>query len=189
MCGEPIGRVDRRRFLNRAWLGALGVFGAAFGGGSLAAMVPGSRAGFGSRIKLKETPPQIRAFIRSERRPFYSPEGRFYLVEYDTSDPRNRYVRAGVAKGGLMAIYQKCAHLGCRVPFCETSQWFECPCHASRYNLAGEVQPGSPAPHGLYRFAFDISGDEITVDTSRELAYPEKGVDTLHQPPAGARCQ
>ena len=43
--------------------------------------------------------------------------------------------RAGMEKG-YVALYQKCVHLGCRVPWCTSSQWFECPCHGS------EVQPG-----------------------------------------------
>ena len=53
---------------------------------------------------------------------------------------------------GFVALYQKCVHLGCRVPFCETSQWFECPCHGSQYNRVGEKK-GGPAPRGLDRFA------------------------------------
>ncbi len=27
--------------------------------------------------------------------------------------------------GGTIALYQKCPHLGCRVPSYTTSQWFE----------------------------------------------------------------
>ena len=36
----------------------------------------------------------------------------------------------------LYAISQKCPHLGCHVPYCETSGRFECPCHGSIYDLA-----------------------------------------------------
>ena len=123
-----------------------------------------------------------------ERAPDYNAEGGFYLVPYDTSDPENRYVKAGVAIGGLMAISQKCAHLGCRVPFCAQSGWFECPCHQSKYNLAGEKMLG-PAPAGLWRFAMEIDADGVLlVDTSESMAQPELGVDTLHRPPAGPFC-
>ncbi len=52
---------------------------------------------------------------------------------------------------GIVALYQRCVHLGCRVPFCQTSQWFECPCHGSKYNRVGEKKAG-PAPRGLDRF-------------------------------------
>ena len=65
-----------------------------------------------------------------------------------------------------MPLYQRCVHLGCRVPFCQQSQWFECPCHGSKYNTAGEYKLG-PAPRGLDRFMVSVSetGD-VLVDTS-----------------------
>ena len=66
---------------------------------------------------------------------------------------------------GYVALYQKCVHLGCRVPWCETSQWFECPCHGSKYNRVGEKK-GGPAPRGLDRFALEVSGGNIIVDTA-----------------------
>ena len=47
------------------------------------------------------------------------------------------------------------SHLGCRVPECVTSQWFECPCHGSQYNRVGEKK-GGPAPRGLDRFAMSV---------------------------------
>ena len=56
---------------------------------------------------------------------------------------------------GIMPLYQRCVHLGCRVPFCASSQWFECPCHGSKYNFAGEYQLG-PAPRGMDRFAVKV---------------------------------
>ena len=66
---------------------------------------------------------------------------------------------------GFVALYQKCVHLGCRVPWCESSQWFECPCHGSKYNRVGEKK-GGPAPRGLDRFVLEVSGGQITVDTA-----------------------
>ena len=50
---------------------------------------------------------------------------------------------------GIVILSQKCPHLGCRVPECNTSQWFECQCHGSQYNRAGEKKAGpGPARHG-----------------------------------------
>ena len=127
--------------------------------------------------------------IESDGR-YYNPVGRFYIVDYPhTDDADNMYVKAGVAKDGIMTLYQKCAHLGCRVPYCPTSEWFECPCHGSKYNNAGERQPGSPAPAGLWRFPFEISATARSSSTRRSaLAQPPLGTDTIHQPPAGAHC-
>ena len=65
---------------------------------------------------------------------------------------------------GIVALYQKCVHLGCKVPWCATSQWFECPCHGSKYNRVGEKQ-GGPAPRGLDRFVVTVAGDKLTIDT------------------------
>ena len=47
----------------------------------------------------------------------------------------------------------------------QQSQWFECPCHGSKYNTAGEYKLG-PAPRGMDRFKVTVSqtGD-VTVET------------------------
>jgi cytochrome b6-f complex iron-sulfur subunit len=162
------------------------VFGVAFGGGTLGFVWPNVLPGLGKKVRVGKLRDVV-ARLAADRVPYYNPEGRFYLVAYDTSDPENRYVKAGVAVEGLMAIYQKCAHLGCRVPFCEQSQWFECPCHQSKYNLAGEKMFG-PAPAGLWRFPIEIDNGVVVVDTSKSTAQPSLGVDTIRQPPAGPFC-
>ena len=60
------------------------------------------------------------------------------------------------ANGHLFAVSQRCPHLGCRVPFCESSGRFECPCHGSKFDLSGRVFKDVPAPLNLkvppYRF-------------------------------------
>jgi len=88
---------------------------------------------------------------------------------------------------GYVALYQKCVHLGCRVPWCESSQWFECPCHGSKYNQAGEYQLG-PAPRGMDRFKVTITGDTVVVDTSAVVLGPPRGTDTISEPPQGPFC-
>ncbi len=183
----PEVQVNRRIFLNRAWLLAMSVFSVAFGGTSVAMLWPNSVAGFGGKINAGKLT-DILKVIATEGR-YYNPTGRFYIVTYPhTDDPENMYVKAGVAKDGIMTLYQKCAHLGCRVPYCPTSEWFECPCHGSKYNFAGERMPGSPAPAGLWRFPLEIAGGEVTVNTSAPTAQPPLGTDTLLQPPAGPNC-
>jgi cytochrome b6-f complex iron-sulfur subunit len=184
---SPAVQVNRRIFLNRAWLLAMTVFGAAFGGGFVGFMWPNKLSGFGSVITAGKKA-DILASIKNDKRPYYNPEGRFYIVTYPHADKGNVYVKEGLVRDGLMALYQKCAHLGCRVPFCESAQWFECPCHGSKYNTAGEVQPGSPAPAGLWRFPLSFDGDNIMVDTSKPSGQPPKGTDTLREPPAGPHC-
>ena len=75
--------------------------------------------------------------------------------------------------GGLLALYRKCTHLGCVVPWRADEQSedsvagsgrFNCPCHASIFNRFGEVK-GGPAPRPLDIFAIEIDGDRVIVDT------------------------
>ena len=78
---------------------------------------------------------------------------------------------------GIVALYQKCVHLGCRVPWCQSSQWFECPCHGSKYNRVGEKQ-GGPAPRGLDRFVRRRSaGGKIIIDTGILVTGPPIGTE------------
>ena len=123
---------------------------------------------------------------RTTNLPFYSGAGRFYIVPY-AGKPEGDvdYATEGVTTDGIMPLYQRCVHLGCRVPFCQSSQWFECPCHGSKYNTAGEYKLG-PAPHGMDRFKVSVtdSGD-VLVDTAEIILGPPRGTDTTHKPLAG----
>ena len=89
------------------------------------------------------------------------PEARTYLQPYPTQDVKNAEKVPEYApvlpnmEEGIVAIYQKCVHLGCRVPWCQTSQWFECPCHGSKYSRVGEKK-GGPAPRGLDQFVVTL---------------------------------
>jgi cytochrome b6-f complex iron-sulfur subunit len=163
------------------------VFGVAFSGTSVAMLWPNKIAGFGAKINAGDLADILKTIETDGR--YYNTAGRFYIVTYPhTDDPDNMYVKAGVAKNGIMTLYQKCAHLGCRVPFCPTSEWFECPCHGSKYNYAGERMPGSPAPAGLWRFPIEITDGQVVVDTSGATAQPALGTDTIQRPPAGPLC-
>jgi cytochrome b6-f complex iron-sulfur subunit len=179
--------LDRRRLLNRALLGALSLFAVALGGGSVAFLWPDVKKGFGSRVDLGLLK-DVLWQLKRDGRPIYNQEGRFYLVRYTNEAPDNPYVRAGVVAGGVMAIYQKCSHLGCRVPYCPSSGWFECPCHDSRFNGAGEVMNG-PAPAGMWHFPIEITrAGRVIVDTHRPLAQQPAGVDTIGLGPKGDHC-
>jgi cytochrome b6-f complex iron-sulfur subunit len=188
---KPAPAVTRREFFRRSLVGSLLVFSAEFGGASLAFLWPNLKGGFGSVIQAGRIT-DIKAFINQTNQPFYSGTGRFYIVPYNGSgkDPSTGtdYVALGVLAQGLMPLYQRCVHLGCRVPFCQQSQWFECPCHGSKYNKAGEYELG-PAPHGMDRFPITIdSAGNVMVDTSNQVFGPPRGTDTIHEPPQGPFC-
>jgi len=180
--------VSRRDFLRGGLLASLAVFGAQFGGATLAMLWPNLKGGFGSLINLPDSVDVIKSQIASSRQPYYFGAGRFYIVNYEALGGTGaNAIYSGLIQEGLMALYQKCAHLGCRVPFCQQSQWFECPCHGSKYNEAGEYELG-PAPQGMYRFAVKITGGQVQVDTSTVVLGPPRGTDTIHQSPEGPFC-
>jgi cytochrome b6-f complex iron-sulfur subunit len=180
--------VSRRDFFRRSLLLSFGVFAAQFGGATIAFLWPNLKGGFGSVINAGKAD-DIKAAISDQGQPYYYGAGRFYIVPYSGSAEGDvDYAAEGVTENGLMPLYQRCVHLGCRVPFCAQSKWFECPCHGSKYNLAGEYKLG-PAPRGLDRFKIQItdSGD-VMVDTSVIVLGPPRGTDTIDEPPQGPFC-
>lgn len=190
---EQLG-VSRRQFFNRAiltvgGLAALPTLGAAI----LAFLWPSGAGGFGSKVTVKFTAAKD---AWATKIPFYVPEARTYLQPYPQDDKvalaaaKSAYpavVVDGMSKG-VVALYQKCVHLGCKVPWCSSAQWFECPCHGSKYNRVGEKRDG-PAPRGLDHWPVTIDGDNITIDTSGSaiLGAPI-GTDTTKQAAEGPHC-
>jgi cytochrome b6-f complex iron-sulfur subunit len=187
---EELG-VTRRQFLNRGLVGVVGFSVAGFGAACLGFLWPTGSAGFGGKINAGKTS-DITDYINSHAAPFYIPEARSYVVEYPKSDlaAAKKVYSAVTLTGmeqGFVALYQRCVHLGCRVPWCQSSQWFECPCHGSKYNRVGEKKAG-PAPRGLDRFALTVSGGQMTIDTGNLQLGPPIGTNTTGQQQEGPLC-
>jgi cytochrome b6-f complex iron-sulfur subunit len=81
-------------------------------------------------------------------------KGELYLVRLDD--------------GGLLAVSCKCTHLGCTVPWVEKERKFLCPCHASAFDITGNVI-NSPAARALDSFAVTIENNIVKVDTSKRI--------------------
>jgi cytochrome b6-f complex iron-sulfur subunit len=177
--------VSRRDFFRRSLLASIGLFSAEFGLASVAFVWPNLRGGFGSIVDVGLPSEAIKQQIDQDNQPFYYGAGRFYLVSYEGEGADTVY--EGLVSEGLMALYQKCVHLGCRVPFCTQSQWFECPCHGSKYNRAGEYRDG-PAPRGMDRFRVVVESGVVMVDTATRIDGPPRGTDTIQQQPEGPFC-
>ena len=187
---ETMG-VTRRQFFNRSIVAMMGLSISGFGAACLAFVWPTLSGGFGSKIRVG-TVDDIISSVRDNREPFYVPEGRFYVQPYpsDAVDKAAAAYSAAVLPGmeaGVVALYQKCPHLGCRVPWCETSQWFECPCHGSQYNRVGEKK-GGPAPRGMDRFTVTVDGGVVEVDTGVVIEGPPIGTNTTGQEAEGPHC-
>ncbi len=187
---EAIG-VTRRQFFNRSIVTMFSIGLGGFGAASLAFLWPGLSGDFGSTINVGSID-DILADIRDTREPFYVPEGRFYVNPYPKGavDSAAGVYSDAVLPGmeaGVVALYQKCPHLGCRVPWCITSQWFECPCHGSQYNRVGEKK-GGPAPRGMDSFPVRVSGGRMEVDTSIVIQGAPIGSNTTGQEAEGPHC-
>lgn len=81
-------------------------------------------------------------------------EGRFYLVR--------------LADGGFLALYRRCTHLGCSVPYDPVRGEFVCPCHGSAFSMDGQgLNP--PAPRPLDGFPVEIRDGQVRVDTGSPI--------------------
>ena len=183
--------ISRRKFFNRSIIVLMGLSLSGFGAAILAFLWPMPKGGFGSKIRVGNVA-EISAKITASKGFLYSAEGRMWMTNYPNSafEKAKKVYPAAVLpsmEAGIVALYQKCPHLGCRVPSCATSQWFECPCHGSQYNLAGEKK-GGPAPRGMDRFATSVTGGVLTVDTGQIFQGPAIGTNTTGQEAEGPHC-
>jgi len=183
--------VTRRQFLNRSVFALMGLSITVFGVAIVGFLWPAGSSGFGSKIRVGKIS-DVKADVQAADGFLYRPEGRMWITEYPASalsKAEQVYSPAELTgmEAGLLAIYQKCPHLGCRVPECKSSQWFECPCHGSQYNQAGEKK-GGPSPRGMDRFAMEISGDAFVVNTGQIIQGPAIGTNTTGQEAEGPHC-
>jgi len=188
---ETLG-VSRRQFLNRSIVNLMGFSLGVFGLASIAFLWPQSKGGFGSKISVGKIT-DIQANIKASSGFAYYPAGRMWITEYPAAAlDKAKQVKAYQSllpgmEAGIVALYQKCVHLGCRVPACLTSQWFECPCHGSKYNRVGEKK-GGPAPRGLDHFLMIVDNGSLTVDTGTIILGPPIGTNTTGQEAEGPHC-
>lgn len=71
--------------------------------------------------------------------------------------------------GGYLALWWRCTHLGCTVPWRKDEKQFHCPCHGSLFNPQGEVL-GGPAPRPLDLFPLKVVNGNLVVDTGAPIA-------------------
>jgi cytochrome b6-f complex iron-sulfur subunit len=188
--------VTRRKFFNRA---ILGLFGVAFLGGLtisfLAFLWPKLKGGFGTPISAGKFNDLVTEIIQPDGslQPVFVAAAQSWIVPFNQVDqPGSSFDGLPVVASeggdlGLMALWQRCVHLGCRVPSCNSSQGFECPCHGSKYNFHGEYEDG-PAPRNLDRFGVEVNAaGELIVLTGAIFETPRSKNKTLAYP-QGPSC-
>jgi cytochrome b6-f complex iron-sulfur subunit len=185
--------VERRTFLRYSLIGSVSAGLGGFGLASLGFLWPRLGDGLFGEQPLGNAQ-ELADEITTERAPIRLPEGGISILVWDPSNPtaeRNYGEDHAILDDstGLMAVNsQSCPHLGCAVPWCQTSQWFECPCHGSRYNRYGEWT-GGPAPRGLDRYASFVDEDgQFVVDLGNMLTGPARTANALEQSQEGPSC-
>ncbi len=159
--------VDRRRFLARVWQAGAALVGAAGMWTTWDFLQALPTAGFGGRVKAV-SPDAV-----PEGGVIEVPAAKSYLTKVN---------------GEVTAIYEKCTHLGCRVTFCQSSGWFECPCHGSLFNRAGDFVSG-PAPRGMDRFSAEVDADGfVYIDTAVTIDGLPPGELQIDEPARGPAC-
>jgi len=141
---------SRRQWLSRVWR-VLGALAAAETAAVVVAYLWPRAAGADQTAGVVDAGP-VGEFTPASVTPF--PQGRFYL--------------ARLADGGFLALSSKCPHLGCTVPWNEKDRTFPCPCHASVFDMRGDVK-APPAPRALDLHPIAIEGGVVRVDTGRRI--------------------
>jgi cytochrome b6-f complex iron-sulfur subunit len=149
---QPVENTERRSLLNGLWLALSGLALAEI------AWLVGS---FLKPLKLSGSPDQPAIVIDA------GPTDRFVPGSV-TAFPQGRFYLACLEDGGFLALSRRCTHLGCTVPWDPEKGQFACPCHASVFDIRGDVIQ-SPAPRALDRFAVTIENNRLKVETSRPI--------------------
>ena len=180
--------VTRRQFFNRALGVTFGTFSGLLGTSFLAFLWPRISGGFGSDVNAGAVSDLLDQAINDDGSvtPVFVPEARAYVVPGPDA-LSDQFDGRAVEAAGVMAIWQKCVHLGCRVPWCSTSQGFECPCHGSKYNSIGEYNAG-PAPRNLDRFVVEVTGGgDLIIKTGTVVETPRAFQPSVSYP-QGPSC-
>ena len=157
------GTSTRRALLAWAGWGTMALVGLQAAVAFLVFFWPRKLGTFGSKLSLGSPdqfkPGDVKYFV----------DGKFYLVRVGPNDEL-----AGNAAGGFLALYQRCVHLGCTVPWRPEFEWpfqgktvrglFRCPCHGSTYLKVGQIIFG-PAPRPLDYMKVSLDGGRLIVDT------------------------
>jgi len=141
---------SRRAFLNRLWAG-LGVL-------ALAELVALLVTFFKPR-QSRQTASSEDAVVVAGSVDRFEPgtvsafvQGKFYLARLED--------------GGFLALSRRCTHLSCTVPWVAAESRFVCPCHASAFDIRGNVV-SPPAPRALDLYPVTIENNVVKVDTAR----------------------
>lgn len=194
-------RLSRRRFLRRSMLAVWGLSATAAIGGALDMLYPNLLGQFGASLvvgKKTDFPAaaKLTDYALGTKGVFYEQAAKTYVIhlasdtQFLLQEPalssELQYESFTKDSDGSywLALYQKCVHLGCTVPFRNDCNSFKCPCHGSHYNVDGEYLDG-PAPRSLDRFALSFQGENVVVDTgslNQGVPHPDTATRLITTP-------
>ncbi len=153
---EPKVKVNRREFLNLAWLASLGILSIDLGVVTYFFALPRFREGeFGGTFTVGS----LADMPEPGQSPLENPRGKFWMAR---------------TPEGVLALYKVCTHLGCLYGWLEDQGFFRCPCHGSQFFADGKFKAG-PAPRDLDRFvvqAVNRETGEVVSQTDPETVGP-----------------
>jgi len=195
-------RLSRRRFLRRSMLAVWGLSATAGVAGAINMLYPNLVGQFGSVLtagaKISFPAALPGKFLINQAGVFYYQPAKTYIVHMASTTPfslngttlSDQIDAENIVKDAdgsyWIALYQRCVHLGCTVPFRNDCVSFKCPCHGSHYNVDGEYLDG-PAPRSLDRFAVSFDGDNVMIDTgtlNSRVAHPDSTTRLIPVPTA-----
>lgn len=159
-------KLDRRTLLGRMWGAGAALIAAAGAWTTWDLLRPLPATGFGGRVRAvaREAVPDG-AVIEV-------PAARAFLT---------------VVNDEVVALSEKCTHLGCRVPYCESSGRFECPCHGSVFSRAGDYLAG-PSPRGMDSYPVEEVDGLLYIETGDRIEGRAPGNVVLDEPARGPAC-
>jgi len=143
--------INRREFLNFAWLVSIGFFSVTTAGVTFLFSLPRFKEGeFGGVFTVGT----VEALPDPNAQPENFPKVKFWLSN---------------TEGGVLAIYKVCTHLGCLYNWNDQENKFACPCHGSQFQKDGTYIKG-PAPRNLDSFVVRIesAAGELIAETDPE---------------------
>jgi len=176
--GERARRLGRRRAFRWLGWGAILALLGQWGLGFLGYATPKKTGDFGGTV----TAGTVEDFQMGEVKVFR--QGKFYISRVPE---------------GFLALWWKCPHLGCTVPWKDNDPAmggppgqgdlafaakgrFQCPCHQSTYNRYGQIVAG-PAPRPMFQFPLRIEAGKILVQTGPDQVIARSEARTTDATP------
>jgi cytochrome b6-f complex iron-sulfur subunit len=147
--------INRREFLNFAWLVSIGFFTFTTAGVTYLFSLPRFKEGeFGGDFTIGK----VSDLPKPDAPPANYPKVKLWLSNTEQ---------------GVLALYKVCTHLGCLYNWNTQEVKFICPCHGSQFQKDGTYITG-PAPRNLDRFVVRIESPDgqVLAETDPDSGGP-----------------